>query len=430
MSTIQSTEQISYGGGFDEEGLINNIYRKGFSINNCFTELIANCIDAKCTNILFNITKKNISIIDNGNGMNREKLTNMFSIYRSNHKEHTSLGVSGLGAKAATLILSQNKETTLNSSVYVYTKDKYTDEFLVAIIPWDQIIMDKIYTNKISIQPMTPTDKEQFINERESNEMESIGTTILFKYNEDLNNEIEKQFKPDNSLNMLDIWGVIFGKMYDIKLKYLLNNREKYPPLKMYDYFGGREVEYYTGQSKDIIKCFKHKVTNEIIYILVEYTQDQQEKYKEFTKNGSGLATTLSPCQLPNIRLYTEIGIFHILNGMRNHKELYDEENIPESLLCVFEKQPKTLCEYDSMHFSYDGTKDILQHSLGKAHLIRNHQLIGLIEIPGFKVESARGNAITRMKTTLLRTEIHYNPTSEQNNILDITMGIQENKNQ
>ena len=73
-------------GSINEEGILNDFTKKGFTKQQCFGELIANSIDAKAQNIRF-ITKdeEDIWIADDGCGMNKEKIKNMFDLHRSNH---------------------------------------------------------------------------------------------------------------------------------------------------------------------------------------------------------------------------------------------------------------------------------------------------------------------------------------------------------
>ena len=71
-------------GEINESGFLQNLFRKWFSFAKSLSEIHANSIDAKSTNIIYVIDKK-IRIIDDGCGMNREELKNAFSMYNSNH---------------------------------------------------------------------------------------------------------------------------------------------------------------------------------------------------------------------------------------------------------------------------------------------------------------------------------------------------------
>ena len=99
-------------GSVNERGLINDLNKRGFSDFNSLCEIYANSLEDKvgATNIKTIVASDYIYISDNGVGMNKETIDNMWSLFRENNNENKSLGVSGLGAKAATKILSRNKE--------------------------------------------------------------------------------------------------------------------------------------------------------------------------------------------------------------------------------------------------------------------------------------------------------------------------------
>ena len=71
-------------GSIDENGIINNLKKSGFTDFNSLCELIGNSIDAKAHNIRFVTTKSCIYCIDDGNGMNIEQAKNMFNLGRAN----------------------------------------------------------------------------------------------------------------------------------------------------------------------------------------------------------------------------------------------------------------------------------------------------------------------------------------------------------
>ena len=66
-------------GSIDEVGFIKNLSKKGFTLNQCLSEIIANSIDANASNIVFYKKGEKIYIIDDGNGMDRNDIKNMFS---------------------------------------------------------------------------------------------------------------------------------------------------------------------------------------------------------------------------------------------------------------------------------------------------------------------------------------------------------------
>ena len=98
-------------GEINESGFLQNLFRKGFSFAKSLSEIHANSIDAKSKHITYHILENNIRIMDDGCGMNRMELANAFSIYYSNHSSDKVIGVSGIGYKAALVILGMKSDT-------------------------------------------------------------------------------------------------------------------------------------------------------------------------------------------------------------------------------------------------------------------------------------------------------------------------------
>ena len=92
---------MSLIGSIDEGGYLYSLTKQGFNPHKCILELIANSIDAKAKKITFSTKLHGIFMIDDGNGMNKECLRNMFSMQRANHTSDKSCGISGLGGKVA-----------------------------------------------------------------------------------------------------------------------------------------------------------------------------------------------------------------------------------------------------------------------------------------------------------------------------------------
>ena len=84
---------MSYFGSINEKGFIANIDKKGFSFPKCVSELYSNSIDANCNNITTIVEKDMILFIDNGNGMTKDNLKNMFDMYRNNHPNEATMGI-------------------------------------------------------------------------------------------------------------------------------------------------------------------------------------------------------------------------------------------------------------------------------------------------------------------------------------------------
>ena len=97
-------------GSLNETGIIKSFKRQGFNHSKCIMELVANSIDAGANSIEFRVDRNYIYIIDNGRGMTKENLRDMFDLFRENHLSEKSMGISGLGGKVATCILSKTTE--------------------------------------------------------------------------------------------------------------------------------------------------------------------------------------------------------------------------------------------------------------------------------------------------------------------------------
>ena len=191
--------ESTFAGTINEKGFINNLYRKGFTFSKCLSEIHANSIDANASNIIYEITKTHINVIDDGNGMNKKDATHSVSIYggKDTLSANTkSIGISGIGLKASTFILGNRL------SVIIYTKsitdtDTNTQHYTITI-PWDTIFAKGIYTNQIIITHSTLDEISEFNKDRIKYKMKGThGTTIKFIYNKTFADELKEQFEID-----------------------------------------------------------------------------------------------------------------------------------------------------------------------------------------------------------------------------------------
>jgi hypothetical protein len=417
---------MSFAGEICEKGFINNLFRGGFTHSKCLTELLQNVFDASSINCKFKITSTNIMIIDDGIGMNESKLRNMFNMYHENHKDDISMGVSGVGAKPATAILSSTDGTSnTTSTVILYTRST-NGKFLKAIVPWEKITKLHKYMGMIEISEMDENETTSFCNDRIIQNASVSGTTIIFKYNEMLHHLIETQFNDEaRDIKLDERWCFIFGKN---RLNITYEDTEHSYTLEMYNYFKDDRMHYYGGISTSIIYYYKDTNNNDR-FLIQDYPNS--DEYSEFPRAGKGYSTSLS--KLPShekIHKWYNHGHFEVNIGMRKNKYLFNEENISESLN-PFSSQHSTLCEYDSRFITMrSGNKDILKNQLAKVPIIRNGHMVTRIEIEDNKASSARADAEHSIRIIDLRCEISYNTNSSQDNPIDICMGIQANKNQ
>jgi len=391
------------GGSINEAGFINSLKRKGFNINRCLSELIQNMIDAKSKNITIDISNCDIiRFIDDGNGMNLVKLTNMWDTYRENHSEEESGGVSGLGAKPSTLVASKNTEVKL------FTKSG-NDDYIKAIIPWDKIIEDTTYTGNITFDKMNESEINMF--KKYNNK---TGTIIQFIYNPELSDAIKQQFKsPKLITDITQRVDCIFSK-FPCNIKYTNSEETGEISLRKYGYLNDILDVYYLKTDNTII-VFR-MLDKEIIYAY----EESEGTYKYYKKDRSGAAYRLT--NLVNWREGTEIGTIRVVCGMRKDNNYFDfsEPTIPGA--------SKVLLEYDDSYFD---NEDSIKYDLWYPGVVRNSQYIGPIKsLPRLNPNSGRANGQACLKCHHIRTSIEYNVNSSQDNIMDEIMGIQENKNQ
>ena len=248
-SSILSNQSTVYSAGsINECGVIDDLKRRGFTIFNCLCEIIANSIDARCKQLKFIITPDYIKIVDYGTGMNFDKLNDMFDMLKSNHLNEKSMGISGIGGKAATLTLSKEQ----NVSIYTFDGTKY----LTANVPWKDIMEQKRYSGMISIKSMSDADIVKFKSDRNEND---TGTTIILPYDIDVHHEIVNNFSEDRTnLRINERFDVIFGKFSSIKIELIDNvDPTNSNHLIHYDHFSKDDRYYYKGKHISLIHVIK-----------------------------------------------------------------------------------------------------------------------------------------------------------------------------
>ena len=408
-------------GSRNEEGFINSLNRQGFTPTKCGMEKIANCIDAYANNIQFQITSTCIPLCDDGIGMTREKLINMFDANRENHSGDKSMGVSGIGGIISNYQLSKSDDG-IPGEVTVFTKNK-DEPYIKAIIPWNFIHDNKKYDGTIKIEPMNETEINLFIMERQKFTNSTTGTTIYFPYSESFRKLLGSQFisRQEDGCNLENWWPIIFGKT---QTNILLDNSNGLPPvpLKKYNYFSGSDTEFYCG------------VFNWPIYYISDNGKDRfisknpnkPDKYIEITQNGNGFSTApkdinIDPRKIENAQ------IIQFTCGMRKDNRVFNPDY---PLNQGTQSATFYLNNYDAQFMSEAGQKDIIKEFCSKVGVIRNSQKITGFTLEGYSVGSARANGESLIKCVLHRNEVSYETVSKQENKLDIIHGIQQNKNQ
>lgn len=414
-ATFEMNTFVSNGGSWDEEGLVEGLDRKGFTPNKCSSELIANSISAQATKIVFKNGQK-IKIMDDGLGMDRNQIQDMFKMMKANNKHKTSMGVSGFGGKEALYQLSKkNNRTPTKVTIHSHQKD---GEYLKAICPWDEIIKEKIYTGKIQFSIMTPEEIDDFHEDRKGWEFEN-GTTILFNYTDSLWNLFETQFdekRRQHEIEPDDRWDMIFGQTNTaIILDKTDGTSEKI--LSKYNYFGGDDIDYYTGKNVEYIEHYIDEQNHDRFIWLTE-----DNRTMEILPHGNrGYKNDPMPIRLH--QSWKKYGTFKITNGMRKCKEIFDSSN-PR----ILDNATLHLNNYDEQYFGCMSVENVKEY-LRRSPLVRNEQLIVRLNLD-MSSTTSRGNASSIIKQIYHQTEIKYLTESTQDNRMDIAMGIQENKNQ
>ena len=413
-------------GSVDERGFINGFERKGFTYERCGAELVANSYDANSTIVLVVIDRDIIRFIDNGRGMNEEKIQGMFAMFKENHKDDNSMGVSGVGAKPSIYMLS--KKNGKPTTVYMFTHME-GHGYIKACIPFDRMKQEGRYTGMISYDVMTEEEIIRFNEERNGS---LKGTTIQWVYSETTHDYFEEQFSNERKkMDMNDRLDCIFGKT---KMNLLYRDYESVEPLKleMYDYFSGERPDYYTGIVKDTIH---HWIDNNNIDRFIWEINDTE---LEFPVTAKGTSTKIEPVKYNNG--WKKEGHYELKSAMRRDVRLFDDKNPPTDL-SICEKTGKIdfwnnidsiyklISNYEQSFFDLKG-RDETKANQGKMCINRNEQYVTSVEIEGFKIASARANPDAQVKTILHRSDLDYYTKSCQDNRMDIAIGIQENKNQ
>ena len=416
MDSNSSTQYCSTMiGSINDAGILNGLKRKGFTPEKCISELYANSIDADAKKILYAVSPLYIKMIDDGKGMNYAAVLNMFDIHKENHKGEKSLGVSGVGSKVATLILSDQTE------VKVFTKT-VDGPYYVITIPWAEMFIQSKYTGMIISTMMNAEEISEFHKERENMTNKNSGVTIRFKYSDNLKTEIEKQFcspteyqskycteiDPENKLS------VIYGG-FDIDVNYSHFEEVEMRVMNKYNYFGEENNEYYKGKTTQTIQVYEN-TKKEVKFRYIWDKNGDQYEIKPFSKGFKTQAEMMTE----SLKGWNHIGDYYVVVGCRRDDSYFNEKSliVPSGAMDV-------PLEYDNRHLG-----NIKTEYLFKPQLVRNGQIICAFELPDVLISNRRANAKSMFQIRHVKCNLLYNPVSSLNNKQDLQCGIQENKNQ
>jgi hypothetical protein len=412
-------------GDIDERGYLAGFRRRGFTPSKALLELIANSTDALAAAgkgvdgwIRFERTPEFIFMHDNGIGMDEEGILKMFSLHHENHATDKSRGVSGVGAKPAMSILSQE------SLVLLFTQ-KAGGPPLCVEIPWDEIHRVGRYTGMIRYRPMTSTENEAF--GRDS------GTTIRFPSSKLLHLAIRWSM---NAGDPMDRPSVVFGRD-PYTISYSDFESTSGPTIfPKFDYFGEDDSRFYLGIQRESIDVYRKEDRRNIdpddtsSFRLI-WTNDGAPM--EIVHRGSGYSKA-PDTSIAGLHGWAKVGEIEVLTGLRRDPSIFDEARpvLPRgaakhatSKKGSGDERPPACDKYaDSLIGDFPEFKQ-------RTKLVRNGQTIGLVQLPDVSESSARSSAEAHFRMHLLQCEMRYYPvSSHRNNPLDTLMRIQENKNQ
>ena len=172
-------------GSINERGTIEALFKKGITRYSSWGELVHNAIDAAARKILFKLLKNYILLIDDGKGMDADKLEYMFDLSRESHAGDQSIGVAGIGAKAALLHLSKRVQT-----MRIFTREK-NGRFLKVIFDANKIITEGKWNKFFVVEEMSKDEIVDFLEERDGAQS---GTTIKIPIDDEINTSIKEMF--------------------------------------------------------------------------------------------------------------------------------------------------------------------------------------------------------------------------------------------
>lgn len=411
---------LSSLGSFSEEGHLNGFFRMGLTARKALLELIANSLDAMARRITFKAVEGSVRMVDDGTGMTIDQATATMCLRNQNHSGKRSRGVSGIGLKPSTAILSKK------GHVFIFTRAP-GGEFLCISIPWDVIYTRKHYTGMTTLHQMTEEQRATFLAERAPYGADH-GTTIVLPSNDEMLEAIQDNFRPMTIAEVKsphERISVVFGQ--ERRTQFMLENMDSPSvSLPLYNYFGEDNSHYICGKSEHTISQYNH-ATNpdaEPRFIL------EEERRLEFVRDARGVSKTPKPL-VTGLDEYELKGQFVVTAAMRNNAHIKFKGDLPGFKVGDDPDLPEAAdkpSDYEREHLGQDN-EDTYDFRVGNK-IFRNNQYIGGFNTPDYAPNSARAKGDGMVTHCLTQVGVGYNPTSEQDNAQDRIIGSQENKNQ
>ena len=426
------TMQYENCGSVNEAGYLANIFKKGYTLSQCMSELLANSSDAKSTEVHFEIIRnETIKLIDDGLGMDIQDVDKMYDMNRSNHIGDRSKGVAGIGGKAGQVIAGNKTHVTLFSH-------KGGCKWLCVNAPWDVIYTEGIYTDQIHKRDMTEDEIREFKNERPSQSVDGFydpyhGTTIIFTYNNHLRTAIicgmDKDEDRDGiAADQTTLFGFVFG-LDNMKISLSYPDRPDKPIqyCTKYNYFAEDDDSYYCKKNTTDITHWQ-KILN------VDHTQSRftykktddagTDTLMEYPIRATGYAKKETPVTVEELENggFVNVGTFVYDCGLRKDNDHFNPDSTKEL------KNIEYVGPYDSGRLV--GKNGEMYKYVGYGSMFaRNEQVLGSFQYPDNQTSSYRGDKEAR-HASYVHGMLSYMQVSSQNNPNDSLANIQENKNQ
>lgn len=384
MSMSQNQTLI---GKIHEGGIIKSLEQKGHDDISCLDELISNCYDANANNV--SITRQHlygekIAISDDGDGLNETDADNMYNAYYVKSRNKT-IGMSGIGAKAALYLLSKKTET-----IHISLKDGV---FITIIAPWNKIIEEQKYTDNIVLRPSTQEEIDLFCSI-----IHGSGTILFIPFCIMIWEKIKTQFLLDEPVEILKSLSVRYGFTRE-NFNITFNSDPDVHVLKKYNPSNSK----VTIRKIDILK----NKMGEIKYI--------SDKNEEFPRVGKGTSTER--------RIITEDQRrgYNLVNTLELHISLPYDKDYKASAGTWYPRQ------LDMFKGSHD--RDVAEKLKATDYplIVRNDYVLGQCMIDVLKISNRRSSATKREYFDYFMAII-WNQ-SDHTSIDDI-IGTQENKGQ
>jgi hypothetical protein len=403
---VDNTEvdnSVTMGGGLDEAGWMDSIGGGAYKDENCFAELFDNSHDWGAKHIKIDETTENLLIGDDGVGMSKKGLIDMYIAYKP-PKACFRTGVRAIGSKAGQAGLSR-----MNNNKVISTTDGKV--YNTAEPNWKKMVEENKYTNNIPIRCSTPEEIQLFRNVIGA----TSGTLFVFPKSKQLTELIHSQFGTNAEPGDIDpkkLWSVIYGRIPDLDIHYRPHKDIEYK-LKLYNPMASLDI-IGTKNETDIY-FYKNPKTEHTRFIIKKIDKETNTLTEyEFSSTLKSCHTELEPVK-ESKQDYKYEGLFHFACFL-------PKLNIPFSEITG----AKAWSLYDREILGNRITDKNMKKYNEKLRVIRNDINIGVSDM---QRSDARGNCYSNMNT-MIHCELSYKPLSVKDEPRDKLVNIYGNKHE